>query len=360
MRNGIWFSFGVRPDIRTWVPNVRMSGLTPIVLLILLLGCARQERGITSFSGVAMTIPFCVQIGKDLSIQEEECAQTLIQDVFDHIDTTFNHWNPHSELSKINALPADRDFPLSEAMRDFLQEMDAIVQLTEGRFDPSIGAWITLWKKRLTEEKIPSPAELAQFHGEPSWRDIVVHDGVLRKNYGTIQLDFDGAVKGYAVDLLLERLKQQQWGGVYVEWGGEVAASGRHPSGRPWQIGIRKSDSDPSQQLPIAVVALENTALATSGDDYQSWQIEGEWYTHILDPTVKKPLRQKGKKMGSISILAKNCLLADALATAAMIAEDFGESEKWLKKLSLTTEIDYWLCTNDGVVSSSIERHFPP
>jgi hypothetical protein len=33
---------------------------------------------------------------------------SLVQGVFDFVDDTFSHWNPRSEASRINALPADQ------------------------------------------------------------------------------------------------------------------------------------------------------------------------------------------------------------------------------------------------------------
>ena len=134
----------------------------------------------------------------------------------------------------------------------------------------------------------------------------------------------------------------------FVEWGGEISAKGEHPDKRPWKVFISQlGNCDPKQA--IAYVDLDNQALATSGDYYQFWKIERapqktKFYCHIIHPLTLFPLEVKIGTVASASLLADDCLTADALAKVLMLFDTPQKAEEWAMQIKKKhPSFRYWI-----------------
>ncbi|MFI5183157.1 MAG: FAD:protein FMN transferase, partial [Vicinamibacteria bacterium] len=63
----------------------------------------------------------------------------------DHVDRLLSNWRDDSEVERFNASPAGVAFPLSPETAELLGRSREIWSLTDGAFDPAIGAAIRLW-----------------------------------------------------------------------------------------------------------------------------------------------------------------------------------------------------------------------
>lgn len=116
------------------------------------------------------------------------------------------------------------------------------------------------------------------------------------------RLDPSGLVKGWAIAGAAERLVAAGAERFCINAGGDVVARGRSAPDRPWRVGIRHpTDLD----RLAAVVAVENLAVATSG--------EYERGAHILDPHTGRP----PTGLVSVTVIGPDLGTADAYATAA-------------------------------------------
>jgi thiamine biosynthesis lipoprotein len=266
-----------------------------------------------------MTVPYRILIGKELSFLEKKSVQSLIDDTFDHIDATFNYWNPHSEISQLNHLKKLEKKKISAEMEKFLLNCSEIVAITEGRFDPTVRPLYQLWKKKLDQGQSPTDREIQELLPAIGWDKIHIMQGRFWKDHDETSLDLGGIAKGYCVDLIVEKLTLAGYQSFYVEWGGEIAVRGNHPENRPWRIFISKG-GDPNPENALAIVELHDEAIATSGNYYQQWTLINQGktikYTHIIDPQTGYPLSDS---ISSASVVAPNCMLADGLATALMM-----------------------------------------
>ena len=321
-----------------------------LCILGLLVGCqepSHPQPHTTTFTGNAMTIDYKVIIGQPVEIQH---TQILIEDIFHEVNLIYNKWNPSSELSYINEMPAAVQHRLSPGLYRLLQQTDHIVSLTQGRFDPTIASLHDLWKSKLERGETPSKKEIAAIAPEVGWSHIHFIDGIFTKDSDGIKLDLGGIAKGLCVDILLERLNAQGYSDVYVEWGGEIRVSGHHPAGRPWTIYIsRLGDTDPAHA--IATIPLQDQAIATSGDYMQYWTVQDRLgktttYSHIIDPRNGTPLVVNPGSIASASVVAETCALADALATAAMLFDTAKDAQEWLEKIKKDhPSLSFWILT---------------
>ena len=286
------------------------------ILGLLLLCACQKSASLNHFSGQAFNIPYHIQIGHKLSDKEKQSVCAVIQEVFTHIDGCFNHWNPNSEVSQFNQISQNTPFSASPHLIALLLQSKTISELTQNRFDPTLGALTSALK----HGKILQGAAGSQH---------LVIDGQNISKTAEIKIDLDGISKGHAIDLLIDKISDLAYLNIYVEWGGEIKAIGQHPTKRPWRVLI-KGKEDIS-------VDLNGEAIATSGDENQRF---GE-HTHIIDPKTQKPLPILNR---SLTVKAKTASLADALATALM--QYSNEEIKELKKLLPCIEV--W--NEDGIL----------
>lgn len=323
-----------------------------ILLLLILLGCQSSPPQPEHFSQTFMTIDFHLSVGDRLNFDQKKKIQEIIESTFAEIDAIFNKWNSQSEISQINRLPAHIPLPLSPQLYQFLERLDILVALSEGCFDPTIEPLQQLWKESLEKGKYPDKQAIAEFIPAIGWDKIHLSDGSFTKEDGRTQLDLGGVAKGLCVDRLTDRLTTAGFHNLFIEWGGEMRTTGRHPSGRPWHIYISHyENSHPSHA--IAHLDLADQALATSGDYHQFWKIqtdqgEEKTYCHIFNPHTLAPLEVKKGSMASCSLLASDCVTADALAKVPMFFESPQEVEQWISKVKkLNPEIHFWLYYRD-------------
>ncbi len=286
--------------------------------LILLAGCQKAPSvPLSHFSGTAFEIGYHIQVGGELAEAQEEQIAALIQDVFTDIHLTFNHWNPNSELSKLNAHPMLDPFKPSKELLELIQFSSTLNIITQGRFDPAMGHVIEALK-----ENAPT--------GDYGWHQLhTVDDGLIKGS--NIHLDFDGVVKGYAIDKIIMELAKLNLTSVYVEWGGEIRALGEHPAGRPWRVLIKGSDE--------LAINLTDGAIATSGTYEQRYGDK----THIIDPRSGTALNVD-HPITSVTVQAPSCALADALATALMVFDNPEDAKAFAEKIKQSLpEIHIWI-----------------
>lgn len=265
-----------------------------------------------------MTMPYCIQIGNSLSDQEKVKVESIILSVFSDVHHIFNNWNSQSEISHLNQLEAYEPCPVSPELLKFLECIDQIVDLTEGRFDPTIGLVQQVWKNHLHQKMVPSHDQIQDLLSTVGWKKIHLEKGFFWKEISQTAIDLGGIAKGYAVDLFIERLREAGYPNLFVEWGGEIRTLGHHPDKRAWRVGIYGLSEH---------IELKNEAIATSGSYLQNWTIHGQNYTHIIDPRTSLPL--SNTPFSSITVIAPTCTEADAIATALMLFSSVEEITKW-------------------------------
>lgn len=258
-------------------------------------------------------------MGMELTVQVDgkNGVEKIIEEVFEQIDLVYNNWNPNSEISKFNRSGANCPMLLSSELATFLNRVDKIVSLSEGRFDPTVDPLQKLWKCALQCGIIPDNHDLAAAKQGVGWSKIHLTDNLIFKENSATTIDLSGVAKGHGVDLLALRLQEAGFQHILVNWAGELRAIGMHPKKRAWKIAI----------LGGQTVELQDESIATSGSYLQQWSIDGSTYTHLIDPFEKKPL--SFAPLLSTSVALEDCATADAIATALMLFSSQEEALKW-------------------------------
>jgi FAD:protein FMN transferase len=287
--------------------------LSLVVILILAFGlqmCSRPAAYFYNEGTVYGTIYHIVYEnpdGKDL--HEEIVAElSMYNKIFSTYDST-------SVISKVNN---NRRVDLHELFVECFNRSMEISEITDGAFDITAGPMVNAWgfgpeqRKKMTPEKIDSLKAIT------GYRKVRLENGAIVKDSPHMKLDMSAVAKGFTCDLIGRYLSEKGCENYMVEIGGEVVAKGQNEKGRTWTIGISKPDESAffaSNDIQ-AKVKLANYSLATSGNYRNYYEEDGKKYAHTIDPKEGYPVQHS---LLSATVLADNCMDADAFATAFMV-----------------------------------------
>lgn len=139
----------------------------------------------------------------------------------------------------------------------------------------------------------------------------------VRKKIPQAQLDFSAIAKGYAVDVVAQLLDEKGIENYMVEIGGELVCKGRNEKNTFWAIGIRNPRyKEAGEKEAISYIQVENRAMASSGN-YENFRIiEGQKFSHTINPATGFPVEHS---LLGATVFAQDCMSADAYATAFMV-----------------------------------------
>ena len=203
-----------------------------------------------------------------------------------------------------------------------MQRALEISKLTEGAFDITVGPAVELWGfgrgdwRRGDSFEPPNEREIKASLEVVGYKKLTVRMDPpgIKKSNPDVQINLSAIAKGYAVDQVWETVAELGCKNILVMVGGEVRASGHRQNRTAWQVGVTRPGT--FDGAPEAVALVSEGAMATSGD-YQNFRRVGKKrYSHTINPVTACPVKHS---MASASILAGDCMTADALATAAMV-----------------------------------------
>ncbi len=319
-----------------------------LLFLLLLTGCQSDPPDKTShFYGTAMTMNYHIIVGSHLSQKEKKRVQQTLDETFTRVDQIFNRFNPNSEVSHLNTMPKNKTALLSKELKELLIMTDEAVSMTLGKFDPTIHNLQLVWKKYLEAGQIPPKDEIEEASKAVGWKQIQIVGKEFKKGSDLLKLDLGGIAKGHCIDLIVANLQNLGFQDLFVEWGGEIRAAGKHPEERPWTIMISRLD-DINPENAVEILPLSDEAVATSGDYLQYWEAEGETYCHVINPETRSPLKAHPGSIASVTVKAPTCAMADALATAAMVFDSVLEAKTWAEKLrQQKPELAFWFISRE-------------
>ncbi len=251
------------------------------------------------------------------SKQQNHEASRLIREDFAAMHDTWHAWKKGGLLGEINQNISDgKPTPLSQEASELLQQSATLSEQSNHLFNPAIGKLVALWGFHGEERKGPPPAQEKidlLLQSNPTLSTLQFTEGNIQSSNPSVKIDLGGIAKGYAVDRAIEQLKQLGIQHAIVNTGGDLRAIGAHGE-RNWNIGIRAPDGGE----PIASLQPKNDeSIFTSGDYERMFLYEGKRYHHIIDPRTGWPAT--GTR--SVTVIHKRATIADAAATALLIAD---------------------------------------
>jgi thiamine biosynthesis lipoprotein len=232
---------------------------------------------------------------------------------FDHSLSTYK---PNSIISRVNN--NDSTVVLDHYFETVFNRSLEISKKTDGAFDmtiaPLANAWGFGFKNKLEPEDIPVDS-LLQIVG---YNKVKLLNNQVIKDDPRIMFDPSAIAKGYGVDVVANFLESKGISNYMVEIGGEIRVKGLSNKNRSWRVGIDRPIDDPEvKNREIQdILSLVDGAMATSGNYRQFYIKKGKKYAHTIDPKLGYPVQHS---LLSASVIAPDCMTADAYATAFMV-----------------------------------------
>jgi len=285
-------------------------------LIIFALSSCSQEPLLT-LQGSTMGTWYTVKIVGVNSEHDQDRIEQAINSSLTKVNHSLNTYDPRSEISRFNAYDESLVFPASESFMLVSQTAERIYKKSNGAFDPTVRELVRLWgfgDNGLSKKPDTETLEDAMKH--VGLYKLHLTDIGITKTDPDLQLDYSAIAKGYGVDIVMEDLAMLGYKDILVEIGGEVRAKGKR-NGKFWRIGIATpDDKNIGNEQTTEVIILNNMACATSGDYQQFYEEEGERYSHLINPKTGYPIKHE---LTSVTVVAENCMVADAAATAAIV-----------------------------------------
>lgn len=352
----------------------RIISLFVFLLLFFVFGCnSGTDESVLSYmkiAGKTMGTTYHITYADD----RERNFQNSIDSLFEAINEEVSTYIPTSTISRFNQSrdTFDLGFELSEYQNQTTQinrhfftnflSAKTIHKKTQGYFEPTVMPLVNYWgfgyagKKPVERIDSVKIAELMPLIGVDKTISMNEKTGnslsLIKIKPGT-QLDFSGIAKGYAVDEVGRFLEKYGIKHYLAEIGGETKAKGLNPQSRPWSVGINTPKADAAIIEFTEVAVLENKAIATSGDYRQFYEIEGEKYSHIINP--RTGFSEKSNLL-SVSVIANDCMTADGYATAFFVLG----KDKGIKLANQLNNIEalFIYATPDGSMESEMTDNF--
>ena len=230
-----------------------------------------------------------------------------------------------------------RNYIVPIELAEVLKVSIDLARISNGTFDPTISPIVDLWGFNSGEALVPSDNDIQMQLARVNWQSMLLEDNILSLGIGQ-KIDVGAIAKGYAVDLIQTYLQKQGVKVALLDFGGSIFVLGEKQNKEPWKIGIQKPYSSGEYLLILRVFDRTGMSIVTSGVYERYFEVEEKKYFHILDPRTGYPARNT---LLSVSIVHKNSIIADALATAVFVmgleeGQSFIETQDGVEAIFIT------------------------
>ena len=284
-----------------------------ITLCVLCFFSCKKELKNTKLSGAVFGTSYSVIYDSEINYEKQ------FDSLFYVINKSLSTYQVNSDISKLNRnefVEVDEHFiNVYEASKEIYNE-------TIGVFDPTIGAVVNAWDFGPEGKVIGLDSlKIDSLMLSVGLNKLQRIQNKITKPKGTF-IDFNAIAKGYGVDVIAAFLESKSINNYLVEMGGEIHCKGKNiESLKPWTVGIDKPRFDGIQNTNdyFSAVSLGDESMATSGS-YRKYKVDnnGNRYAHIIDAKTGYPSKSNILR---VSVITKDCMVADAYATAFQAME---------------------------------------
>lgn len=233
--------------------------------------------------GTSMDLTICAPTERDA----EMCNARVLAEI-ERLRAILSTYDSASEISRVKAGASIQSPELAELLGAY----DLWNHRSGGAIRANMADTILLWKRAQLNDQLPDSVAISQSLDAP------------------LALNVDALGKGYIIDRAVEIAQQYAPAGL-LNIGGDIRAWGDVD----WRIGV-SDPTNPAENAPLAATfTLRNSAAATSGGYARYYSIQGQRFSHIIDPRTGMPV----KSVTSATVIADNCMAANAMSTAASV-----------------------------------------
>jgi thiamine biosynthesis lipoprotein len=289
-------------------------------LLLILTSCSDSDDHSKPIrlTGQTMGTSYSVTIVNKPDGIDKQKLKESIEDLLAKVNSQMSNWDRNSEISLFNKNNSDKPIHISQSLFDVITAANDINLKSGGVFDITLTPLINLWGFGTSKSVTETPTESEIFFalnkvGQKNLLKLNYNEKTLSKIKKGVSINLSAIAKGYGIDQLAAMLADMQINRYLIEIGGDLIVSGLNAEDKPWSIGVETPSL--TKHSVQSILTIRDKAMATSGDYRNFFEKNGIRYSHIINPNTGKPIRHK---TSSVTVLAKNAMLADGWATAML------------------------------------------
>lgn len=281
-----------------------------LVVAISLVSCNQNEKIYHAYTGPIFGTSFSIEY----EYSKTKSLDSRILKLMQEFNASLSTYDPNSTISIINQ--SERTADVDDYFVRCFKKGQEISMLTDGAFDLTVAPLVNIWGFGFTKKDSVSPERIDSLLALTGYKKVRLESDKFVKEVSGIMLDASAIAKGFGVDVVAEFLESKGVENFLVEIGGELRCRGLSSRGIHWRVGVDKPIENLLQREIQAVLSLSDISMATSGNYRQFYVEKGIKYSHTIDPHSGYPVRHS---LLSATVLTKDCMSADAYATAFMV-----------------------------------------
>lgn len=287
----------------------------------------------------------------DAGAERAQAAVGRVFAEFDRMHRELHAWKS-GDLVALNAVIArgDANIRATPEIAALILQSQRLAARSGDLFNPAIGKLVGLWSFHRDKPggSVPDMQDIKRLvAARPRMSDLSVRGVEVTSTNPSVQLDFGGYAKGYALDRAAELLRSSGISNALVNVGGNAIALGRHGA-RPWKVAL---DAPRGAGLLATLALNDGEAVGTSGDYRRYYEIDGKRYSHIIDPRTGYPVAG----VESVTVLVSSGAGAGALSDAASKPIFIEGPQRWRVAAARLGVSQAMLVDADGIVHITSE-----
>ena len=259
--------------------------------------------------------------------EDKQLANQAIEQAFKEIERIENILSGYKNTSEVYQLNENKEIKASNELIYVLGKSLRYGDLSRGAFDITVQPILDLYKYSFLElKRPPTDQEIKQSLNSVGYEKIYIKNNNIKFTDPNTKITLGAIAKGYIIDKAIETLKQNSIEHALVNAGGDMRAIGTKLK-EPWNIALQNPRN---KQDYIAIIPLDNKAVATSGD-YERYFDDNKEFHHIVDPRTG----YSATELISVTVITDKAIDADALATSVFVLGK-GEGLKLINSLENT------------------------
>lgn len=245
-------------------------------------------------------------------------------------------------------------YKITSSAPDFVEVNDETVELlekaiyygdlSEGKFDVTIGEVVDLWDFKSDARTLPDKKRIDDIIKYVDYNNIEVDGNKVRLLETEAKLDLGGIAKGFIGDKIAELLEQEGVTAALINLGGNVITLGEKPDKEKWNVAIHTPFGEAGDNAALLKVGAKS--VVSSGVYERYFEHEGHIYHHILDTETGYPV---DNDLLSVTIISNKSVDGDALSTIV-----FGAGvEKGLKIIETLDDVEGVFLTKEKKIYCS-------
>ncbi|MDE0891727.1 MAG: FAD:protein FMN transferase [Planctomycetota bacterium] len=261
------------------------------------------------------------------------------------LEDVASDYDEGSELRRFCARPVGEWTLLSRDLERLLVRSRELAELTDGAFDPTVGAYVRLWRRARRSGELPTRARIEAAAGSVGMSLVEMRGHEARTLASGMKIDLGAIAKGDALDQAMIVLREHGIESALLDGGGDLVIGVAPPGAAGWKVALRPL----GEEGPVWGLELSEVAIATSGEA-RSFTVDGVSRSHIIDPRTGWALTSSP----AATVIAADGATADALASALCVMGKAGI--ELIKELPCTEgslwsegNIDLEACATQGL-----------